>query len=60
MRECDGEQFFGQIAIDAKTRAASVTIHDRDGRTLYTKELAADAWARVRARDLAASPEYVH
>jgi alkaline phosphatase D len=35
----DGRQFFGQIAIDPKTRAATVTLHDRDGRTLYTKEL---------------------
>ncbi len=35
----DGLQFFGQIAIDPKTRAATVTLNDRNGRTLYTKEL---------------------
>lgn len=34
-----GLQFFGQIAIDPKTRAATVTLHDRDGRVLYTKGL---------------------
>jgi alkaline phosphatase D len=39
----DGLQFFGQVAIDPATRAASVTLHDRDGRTLYTKVLAPDA-----------------
>jgi alkaline phosphatase D len=35
----DGLQYFGQIAIDAKTRAATVTLHDRDGRTLFTQGL---------------------
>jgi alkaline phosphatase D len=35
----DGHQFFGQIAIDPKTRAATVTLHDREGRTIFTKAL---------------------
>jgi alkaline phosphatase D len=39
----DGLQFFGQVAIDPATRAATVTLHDRAGRTLYTKVLAPDA-----------------
>jgi alkaline phosphatase D len=39
----DGLQFFGLVAIDPATRAATVTLHDRDGRTLYTNVLAPDA-----------------
>jgi len=34
-----GLQFFGQVAIDPTTRAATVTLHDRDGKVLYTKVL---------------------
>jgi alkaline phosphatase D len=34
-----GLQFFGQIAVDPRTRAATVTLHDREGRVLYTKVL---------------------
>ena len=34
-----GLQFFGQIAVDPRTRAATVTLHDRDGKVLYTKVL---------------------
>ena len=33
----DGLQFFGLVAIDPSTRAATVTLHDREGKTLYTK-----------------------
>jgi alkaline phosphatase D len=33
----DGLQFFGLVAIDPATKAATVTLHDRDGKTLYTK-----------------------
>ena len=35
----DGLQFFGLVAIDPATRAATVTLHDREGRVLYTKVL---------------------
>ncbi|MEO5823972.1 MAG: alkaline phosphatase D family protein [Vicinamibacteraceae bacterium] len=35
----DGLQFFGQVAIDPATRAATVTLHDRDGRTIFTNVL---------------------
>jgi alkaline phosphatase D len=35
----DGLQFFGQIAIDAATRAATVTLHNRDGKTIYSTVL---------------------
>ena len=35
----DGLQFFGLVAIDPATRAATVTLHDREGRMLYTKVL---------------------
>jgi alkaline phosphatase D len=33
----DGLQFFGLVAIDPATRAATVSLHDREGRVLYTK-----------------------
>jgi alkaline phosphatase D len=36
----DGLQFFGLVTIDASTRAATVTLHDREGRAIYTNELA--------------------
>ena len=35
----DDLQFFGQVAIDPTTRAATVTLHDREGRTIFTKAL---------------------
>ena len=35
----DGLQFFGLVAIDPATRAATVTLHDREGKVLYTKVL---------------------
>jgi alkaline phosphatase D len=34
-----GLQFFGLFRVDAATRAATVTLHDRDGRQLYQVEL---------------------
>ena len=36
----DGLQFFGQFAIDPRTRAATVTLHDRDGKDAFTRALA--------------------
>jgi alkaline phosphatase D len=35
-----GLQFFGQVDIDAKTRAMTVTLKDIEGAALYTKILA--------------------
>ena len=35
-----GLQFFGQVDIDAKTRAMTVTLKDLTGASLYTKTLA--------------------
>ncbi len=37
----DGLQFFGLVTIDPATRAAVVTLHDREGREVYRHELAA-------------------
>jgi alkaline phosphatase D len=36
----DGLQFFGVVTIDPATRAATVTLHDREGRQLYSNVLA--------------------
>lgn len=36
----DDYQFFGLVTVDPATRAATVTLHDREGKTLYAKELA--------------------
>jgi alkaline phosphatase D len=36
-----GLQFFGLFSIDAKTQAATVTLHNREGKELYKVELAA-------------------
>ena len=35
----DGLQFFGQVAIAGKTGVMTVSLHDRDGKSLYTVEL---------------------
>jgi alkaline phosphatase D len=35
----DGLQFFGLVTIDAATRAATVTLHDREGKTIYSTVL---------------------
>jgi alkaline phosphatase D len=35
----DGFQFFGTVTVDAKTRAATVGLHDMAGRTIYRVEL---------------------
>jgi alkaline phosphatase D len=37
----DGFQFFGTLAIDARTRAMTVKLHDLAGRVIYTQELPA-------------------
>ena len=34
-----GLQFFGLFQVDAATRAATVTLHDREGKEVYRKEL---------------------
>jgi alkaline phosphatase D len=34
-----GKQFFGEVEIDSKTRALSVTLRDLNGTNLYTKRL---------------------
>ncbi len=39
----DGLQFFGLITIDPATRAATVTLHDREGRVIHTTTLPAAA-----------------
>jgi alkaline phosphatase D len=36
----DGLQFFGLVSIDPATRAATVTLHDREGRQIYSNVLA--------------------
>ena len=36
----NGMQFFGQVDIDAKTRAMTVTLKDLAGTSLYAKTLA--------------------
>jgi alkaline phosphatase D len=38
----DGFQFFGNLRIDAKRRAMTVTLHDLSGRTIYRQDLEAD------------------
>jgi alkaline phosphatase D len=37
----DGLQFFGLVDIDPRTRAAAVSLHDREGRALHRTELPA-------------------
>ena len=36
----DGLQFFGLVDVDPATRAAVVSLHDREGRSIYRQELA--------------------
>ena len=36
----DGFQFFGMLRVSAKTRALTAELHNLEGRTVYTKELA--------------------
>jgi alkaline phosphatase D len=35
----DGHQFFGRIRIDGRTEAMSVSLHNREGRSLYQIDL---------------------
>ncbi len=35
----DGLQFFGQVAVKGRTGVLTVSLHDRDGRSLYTVDL---------------------
>ena len=35
----DGLQFFGRLVVDAKTDALRASLHNRDGRELYTVTL---------------------
>jgi alkaline phosphatase D len=35
----EGLQFFGTVRIDGKTEVMSVSLHDREGKTLYSVDL---------------------
>lgn len=42
-----GYQFFGEVEIDAQSRALTVTLRDLDGEPVFSQELQPDgAWSR--------------
>ena len=45
----DGFQFFGQMRIDRRTKAMTVSLHDLSGRKIYSQELGAEKLGARRA-----------